>query len=322
MSDEKIIEFKFKFVKDGQTKGYKSKFGYVSENYINLDDDKIEYNLIVDTAIREKRLAIVFLDTQSFDEKTKKFLIENYTLAMEIQDAEADELKRFIDIKASKIYAEKNKARLEKEGKIDLFKTVNCPNCTAIVDLSELNESTYTYCDFCNSIFAETTKIISNGDDYGTCSECHMYGKIQGYTVFHFYFLLLIYGYRHEKRYLCNTCALKVAKKTLLTNLLFLLGIPSALSMWIKARKKIDPEYLPLIQANRKGSDGKFRESDPLYEKIMIKFPDHPGILYNQARAHLIGRDSEQGIHYLKKSLDACSNYYPSIKLVRSLQRR
>jgi len=111
------------------------------------------------------------------------------------------------------------------------------------VDLTDFENSSYTFCRFCGSIFNTSQQLVSNGDIYQVCDECNMHYRVRGYTVFNFYFLLVVYGWSMKRSFVCDTCATKPAQRTLLTDLIVLLGVPSAIYRWIKAQSGREPQF-------------------------------------------------------------------------------
>ena len=152
-------------------------------------------------------------------------------LALEVQGARVRDLERTIDRRASVLVAQRHKGELAAAGDEGRYRVMTCPHCQATVDLSDFERTRYVYCRYCESILDQSGSIVSAGDAYSACSECQMFGRVQGYTVFYFYFLLVVYGFSYGSRYLCDTCAVRTAQRALLLNLIFLLGIPSSIYM-------------------------------------------------------------------------------------------
>ena len=80
-----------------------------------------------------------------------------------------------------------------------------------------------------------------------------------------------------------------------------------------------DPALASLAKANKLASKGKYQEADRLYEEIYMRFPDHPGLLLNQAMGHMIGGDGSGGVAYVERSLGACANYLPTMAFMSNL---
>lgn len=295
--------------------------GRATPSAINLQGIEIPYTHVVDTATRDNRFVLTLAPNTPLDAKMKKKLQENRFLVLQLAQDKAKALKQHVDRYGSAVWAETHKQQLVNTGKANLFCTVVCPHCSATIDLSELTRTTYVYCPYCGSITNYNQQIISNSDVYGICDECNMYDRVRGYTVFHFYFLLIVYGYSIKRRFVCDACATSLAQRTLLLNLLFLLGIPSAVYMWIKAQSGRDPYFKDLAKANKLARKGKYQEADEIYDRLFSLYPEHPGLLMNKGLGHLHGKDGNGGIGFLTRSLKACANYLPSIQFIQRLRQ-
>lgn len=315
------LHFKFRYVQNGRVRGLRAGNGTASDTALHLDGEEIPYRNIFDSSSRDNHFVISLGPNTSLGPKTGKQLQNNRFLALEISKVKADELKRHVDHFGSAIWAENHRQQLVNEGKGQLFSTIVCPHCNATIDLSDSERSAYIYCPYCSSIVNHSLKVVSDSSIYSICDECQMYDRVRGYTVFHFYFLLVVYGYSVKRRFVCDTCATSIAQRALLTNLIFILGVPSAIYMWVKAQTGRDPYFQDLAKANKLARQGKYQEADQIYDKLFSLYPDHPGILMNKGLGHLHGKDSNGGVSLLTRSLRACGNYIPSIQIIRRLQQ-
>ncbi len=90
--------------------------------------------------------------------------------------------------------------------------------------------------------------------------------------------------------------------------------------MWIKAQSGREPQFQELAKANRLARKGKYQEADEIYGRLFSQFPDHPGLLMNMGLGHMHGKDGNGGMGFLSRSLRACTNYLPSLQLIRNIQ--
>lgn len=313
-----VLNFKFSYVNAFTLFSQK---GTASPTAINLHGVEIPYIYLVETATRDNRFVLTVAPNTPLDAKMKKRLQENRFLVLQLAKDKAKALKKYVDHYGSAVWAENHRQQLAGAGKESLFCTVVCPHCGATIDLSELERTAYVYCPYCASILNYNQQIISNSDVYDICDECNMYDRVRGYTVFHFYFLLVVYGYSVKRRFVCDACATSLAQRTLLLNLLFLLGIPSAIYMWIKAQSGRDPYFKDLARANKLARKGKYQEADEIYDRLFSLYPEHPGLLMNKGLGHLHGKDGNGGITFLMRSLKACGNYRPTAQLIQRLRQ-
>jgi DNA-directed RNA polymerase subunit RPC12/RpoP len=307
MNKKKELNFKFRFVEEGDAKGFLAKKGSATETTLRLDKKIIGYKKVVDTTTRDNRLIIV--------------LDNNSHIVLEVYKIKALELEIYIDRICSYREAEEYKKNLITEGNEHLYYTKVCPHCKAMINLSELKKTDYIYCRYCESVFDKMRRIISIGDNYRLCDECNLFDRVRSYTEFYFYFLLVIYGYSYKKRHMCDHCAGKIAIKTFLLNLIFILGVPSAIWMKIKSVTGRDPKLKKLAKANALSKKGKYAKAAKIYEGLHDAYRNHPGLLMDEAIGRLIGGDPVEASRLLSLSLDSCSNYFPSLELIERLNK-
>ena len=313
--------FKFRYVQNKQGMGFMNKNGSVSDTAIMLDGETIPYRNIFETSSRDNRFVLALASGTQLGPKNVKRVQNNRYLVIEVAKVKADELKKHVDHFGSAIWAEAHRQQLAGEGRENLFSILTCPHCKATVDLSGVDRTAYVYCPYCGSIVNYNLKVISDSDTYSICDECHMYDRVRGYTVFYFYFLLVVYGWSMKRRFVCDTCATNIAQRALLTNLIFILGVPSSIYMWVKAQSGREPYFQDLAKANKLARKGKYKDADEIYDRLFSLYPDHPGLIMNKGLGHLHGKDGNGGVNLLNRSLKACANYYPTIQLIQQMQK-
>ena len=144
--------------------------------------------------------------------------------------ASAEKLERHVDRYSSKIEAERYKEALIKEGRGSEYRVVECPCCSATVNLSEYPKTSFVYCRFCETVFGEGLQRLKGVEQYRECDECGFHDRVQSYGEFYFYFLLVVYGFSHKRRHMCDACAAALANKLLAINAIFVLGVPNAIA--------------------------------------------------------------------------------------------
>lgn len=314
------LSFKFKFVRNRYPQGILAQKGYATSECLVLGKQTLDYNDILDTTTRDNRTILLLNANAPLDPKTAKNLTDNSALVLEIYGKPALDLERFIDRISSRKSVERKRQELIAAGNGNLFRSAVCPECEATIDLSSLNRSSYIYCRFCESIFAEHQAAISKGSEYRICDECHMFDRVQGYTEFYFYFLLVVYGFSYNRRYLCDTCANRVFWKTLLINFIFILGILPSLWIKIKSLKGRDRHLKNLPKANALAKKGKYQQALSIYTQLEDSYPQHPGLLMNQGLGHLFANDVPGAMGCFGRSLQGCSNYGPTLRLIKEIQ--
>lgn len=314
------LSFKFRFVSNGYAQGLFAQKGTANDREIFLGKETLIYDDITDTTTRDQRLAIAISSTACLSQKINKFLFNNSTLVLEVYNGKAQKLEKYLDRIASKKAVDKKRQRLFENGQFHLFRTANCPYCQATIDLSDFQRTPYIYCRFCETLFKENMLVITKGSRYRICDECHMFDRVKSYTEFYFYFLLVVYGFYYKRRHVCDNCAHSMFRKMLLLNLLFLIGIPFSIYNKIKSMIGRDPYLKQLAKANALSKKGNYQKATAIYSQLYHKYPEHPGLLMDEGLGHLLGNDTNGAFERFGRSLTACSNYYPVLRLLQQLQ--
>ena len=313
------VPFKFRFMKGGQPSGLLSKRGEATPTHLVLGGDTLRYDDIVDTTTRDNALILVFRDGVVRGPVVDKGSEHPQITVIQTYKAKAADLERYIDRLASASEVARRKAALAAEGKGHLFRSATCPHCAAAIDLSELDKCSYVYCRFCESLFSELGDSATTGTAYKHCEQCALFDRVRSYTEFYFYFLLVIYGFSYKRRHLCDNCAGSLFWKVLLVNLIFILGVPSAIWLKLKSMTGREPHLAELARANALAKKGRFMEAEPLFAQIHAPQPDHPGLLFNQGMGHLAGQDPSSAVGYFERSLRSCANYLPTLRFLDEL---
>ena len=313
--------FKFNYIRNQAGYFFYTRTGLVEAEQLVLNGEPLRYEHVLDTTHRDNRLVIVVDPNAPLGKHLASARTENSCVVLELSGIKADELERHIDAVSSAKHAEARRQELKLAGEADHFRCTVCPQCNATIDLTDYQVTPSVYCRYCESIFsANDRQVLSVGARYRVCDECGMHGRVKGHTEAYFYFLLVVWGYRYQRRHICDDCADSIANKCLLYNLPFVLGMPSAIWMKIQANTGRDPALQHLARANVLAKKGKWEQADPIYNEIVARAPNHPGYLFNQSLGHLIGKNPERGLELLGRSLHACSNYHPSLALLTRLE--
>ncbi|MGE0488739.1 MAG: hypothetical protein AB7S38_05960 [Vulcanimicrobiota bacterium] len=310
------IQFKYRYVENGNVKGFfTSKKGCVEQTALILDGHSLAYQHVHDTTSRDNRLVLA-VDGSGLPGPLLNEMHDGF-IVLEVYKPGAEKLEKAIDRYASAHEAMANQKRLEAEGRGHEFRTQQCPSCQATVDLSELESGRFVYCRFCDSIFGQALESLSAKNSYRECDECGMFDRVQGHTEFYFYFLLVIYGFSHRRRHLCDSCASSLFWKVLMWNLPFVLGVPPAIYLKVKASTGKDADLADLARANEFARKARVQEAKELYQRLLGRFPDHPGLLMNVGLAHFFAEQAEPGVEGLLASVKACPNYLPALRHLR-----
>ena len=312
------ISFNFTFA-TGETEitwsGYK---GIVNDSEIALGQTGMSLMAVSETLARPERLIIALKEGAQIPQELMKN-VEDGVIVLNVMSDDPVKIKRVIDKHSSAISTREHKKQLEAQGQGAAFRSQLCAHCGSTINLSGLPETAYYFCPFCESVYLAGGAIVNKGDEYCTCDECDLFGHVQEYKIFYFYFLLVIYGWRSQQRFLCDGCARGELLKTLLCNLFFILGVPVSLWGLFRSYSGQDPRFGELLEANDYAREGKADLAGNIYQQIAGKNPMHPGLAMNKGVAHLHGNNVNGAIESFSAALETCSNYVPAIRLLQRM---
>lgn len=290
--------------------------GELTDAALVLGDARIPISAITDTSSRLGYLAIAFNEEYSLPAELAHAANKAGVIVIIPRKIASRELELAIDRRSSVIDAQRTRERLKAEGNEDLIRFEQCLVCHSEIDLSGIPETDYLYCRYCGSLFSEKYDQIISAEEYGTCDNCGMFDRIKRYNEFYFYFLVFAWGFNSQQRFVCDACASGLFYKTLFANLLFVVGVPNAISIKVRALTGRDPRLADLARANRLARKGQYGQADPIYDVILERWPGHPGVLTNQALGHINGSDFNGGKLYLIRALASCFQYPPALQLL------
>lgn len=189
------MDFKFRFVRDGDTVGVlRSPRGRVGEEALELGDATIPYRDIGETVTRGDRVALQFTGG-SVEGKAGRY-VQDSVIVIEPRNVVPRRLEMLVDQRCAAVRLEERRRRARERGRAHLVRSEPCPTCSADIDLTGLEEGRYIYCPYCEIIF-ESESHRTLGRQYRICDECGLFGRVQQYPEFYFYFLLVVYGFRY-----------------------------------------------------------------------------------------------------------------------------
>ncbi len=316
---KEITDFKFRFCLNGKATSIFAAKGNISAAGLTLGDSQISWDAITDTTTRDDRLLLVLDSQTELGPDARKNLVDGCALVLAAANVPALDLERTVDRWASDAEVARTKARLQAEGRIAEFRTATCPKCDSVVNLSSFAGTHHISCRFCDTVFESKSGAVVTDSEHRTCSECNLFDRVRGYTEFYFYFLLVIYGFSYKRRHLCDGCAGRLFWKVFLINAIFVLGVPPAVWLKVKSLTGRNPKLKNLADANAAARKGNLPSATKLYAEVLSQLPEHPGVLLNQAHAHINAGDTHGATVALQRSLQSCANYGPSLRLVQTL---
>ena len=314
-----MFEFKFKFIDvEGKEEGFLSKRGVFAGDKLNLSGEELPAIAIRKVIRRFNRLILDVIGDEG----------EDVMVAFAVTGGDIAELQRQINAVTSRRWAEAHSQALLEEGLEGHFRTQECPHCRAMINLTAFAPTPQCYCPYCEALVTLEGQGPVGERDHRICDSCGYYARPQEFTIFYFYFLVVIYGWRSRKVYMCSGCMRPEAWKMLAGNTLFLLGLPVAL--WQLARV-----YRPGAQAGFPGLDAaNARARTGKVQQALLGFEQaegpsksgglqgSAGICYNRGLALLEQHDLPQASAEFKGALSLCSNHRPAFEALASCYER
>jgi tetratricopeptide (TPR) repeat protein len=148
-----------------------------------------------------------------------------------------------------------------------------------------------------------------------------MYSKPRKFTIFYFYFLLVVYGFWSKPTWRCPACMRGVAWQMLFGNLLFVLGVPVAIVQLFRSYgfTELSGPFKGLDKGNIHARKGNFEAALMQYREIMNRVPNCAGLKYNLGLALLQQGDKSSAAKSFASALDDCANYAPAYQRLRPL---
>jgi len=302
------MRFKFKFLNEqGHEVGFFSKKGSFDGHTLMLDQTEIPASAIYEVDNRGNRMVLV----EAEDERNPS------TVMFAVNSGSVPDLKQALGVARSAAAAARRKEQLTKEGRGSEYHEVVCPHCNATNDLTGFRDSPQISCEFCKAV-ATVDGAPAEEKHYRLCDECGMYSKPRQFTIFYFYFLLVVYGWSSRQTWRCPGCMRGEAWKMLFGNLIFLLGVPVAIIQLIRAYGGTDlaSMYKGLDGANLKARSGKMEAAIVDYRKILERHPNSAGVKYNIGLAFAQQNQMEAAAKTLEAALNDCGNYQPAANLL------
>ena len=302
-----LYKFKFKWVDDeGNATGFLSKKGQFDGETLVLGVDKVHVSALVGSDHRGRHVVLSWLNEAGQTEQT----------VIEVTSGSADKLVAMLGRERSRVWAAMHREQLNSEGRGGEYREALCPHCGATLDLTGKPVTPQVSCEFCHTLgtLDNPEGPIKAEKAYRLCDECGMYSKPRKFTIFYFYFLLVIYGFWSKPTWRCPACMRPEAWKMLFGNLLFVVGVPTAITQLFRSYGATDVGgmFPGLDAANIKARNGKFEPAVEDYRRILESQPVSAGVKYNIGLACLHRQDYETAARSFEYSLLDCANYEPA----------
>ena len=320
---EDPFAFKFQFLgENGQPAGFFRKKGRFDGTTLTLDDLQLPAPLLLDVVVREDRVLMAVPQPPDPGEDSAGPSVGHLAVAAGSKNA-ARTLKNHLDVARSGTWAENHRDELAKKGRGAAFRSDRCPHCGATVVLSDMPETPQLFCPFCEALSNTATA----GDPPGweklhrLCDECGYFSAPKKFTVFYFYFLLVVYGWSRRTTFRCPACMRPDAWKMLLGNAPFVLGLPVALTQLVRTYGSdlAGGPYQGLDAGNKAARKGDFATAVAKYRAILERVGAGAGVKYNLGLALLGQGDEARAADTFRLSLQDCANYGPAATRLRPL---
>ena len=301
------LRFKFHWLDArGNQQGMRRKRGSFDGEALVLDELHIPAAVVADVQRVENRMVLTAF---SNDGNPAHF-------AFMLPTATAQQLKARLDIARSATWAAWHRESLAKRGQDHTYRDGRCPHCGATVVLSKMPSTPQLFCHFCNTLSTvdPTAEPAPGEERLRLCDECGMFSQPRKFSVFYFYFLLVVYGWTHRTTWRCPGCMRGDAWKMLFGNLPFLLGVPVALTQLSRcyAGNVVGGAFSGLDRANLKARAGDLRGALDGYRRILERVPHSAGLKYNLGLALAKQADTQRAADMFELALEDCANYAPA----------
>jgi len=305
MLDADVFKFKFRFVNEsGNEEGFTRTRGTFDGETLMLGDAEIPAAGLTSCEVRETRMALGAIDEDG----------DAVGVIISSDKGSLATLKRKLDAARSESWAEHHRKELVEQGRGSAFRSSECPNCNAQIILTDMPDIPQIYCHFCDSLMTHNTSMSAKDErDYRLCDACGMFSKPRRFTVFYFYFLLVVYGWSQNTTTRCPACMRADAWKMLFGNLLFVLGVPVAITQLVRSYGgEVTGTFAGLNAANLKAGKQDLSGALRIYNDISDRVPHCAGIKYNLGMALLGANKTEQAARAFEAALGDCGNYAPA----------
>ena len=325
------LRFKFRFLDDnGQATGLFRKKGSWDGATLTLDGDTIPAEALLDVQVRDNLLFLAVPlpagdgggDAGDGAGEGPGFRVGTIGLTPG-GGATAKSLKSSLDVARSGQWAKAHREELEKSGRSADFRSATCPHCDATVVLSDMPRTPQVYCTFCRTLWNDRTAAEPPAWErtHRLCDECGYFAAPRKFTVFYFYFLLVVYGWHTRTTWRCPACMRGDAWKMLVLNTPFVLGVPVALTQLARTYGSdlTGGPYAGLDAGNKAARTGKFEAAIAKYRAILERLGAGAGVKYNLGLALAGEGDADRAADAFLASLSDCANYAPAYERVMPL---
>ncbi|MBX2841266.1 MAG: hypothetical protein KTR26_05815 [Flammeovirgaceae bacterium] len=317
MREAPIITFGFKFVnRFGLPDSLIRKIGSVSRDGLILNDEIIFYRDIFKIERHRNTIIVVLMPYSTVSKKLSKYFFKGYSTFVINIGGFADEVQSIINRRISSARIADSKLEMTEEEIKRNFKSINCPVCDANINLTELVPSVFIYCHYCESVFDHYSNLIPGGKEYRICPETGLFDRVKNYYEYQMYFNRYEFRFKLRKFFCGDTYVHFIFERNFWKNFSLLIGVlPTAIEK-IRSTSNRNQNYPELVKANIAALEGRIQEVEFLFDQMLMRNKNHPGLYLNLGIGYLEIEKKEKAGFNLKKALESCSNYQPALDLL------
>lgn len=297
------IPFKYKFVDNrGQVQGFRAAKATLGDNGLTLKDRTIQAANFLSAHTRDNRIA--FGHTAGGKPEG---------LVCEVYKTNINDLAKAFNRIGSQAAIARRQQELQAQGRGHEMEVATCQCCSASIDMTGFPDSSEVFCPLCTNI-SSSAVTPAEQQKIRICDSCGYYALPRGITCFYFYFLLVVYGFRWQRKHMCGPCMRSEGWKMLAGNAIFLLGVPVAITQLCRAYfggNLATTAYKGLESANVAARKAKADDAARRYDELSQRLGASAVANYNKGIAFIAATRIQDATHAFEDSLQACSNFYP-----------
>lgn len=307
MSDGTKLKYR-KVDSRGQTQGFLASKGVLRDTGLELVDGPIASSRFVRAEARDRRV-VVWLKEESGGNTPHVF---------EFYSPKPAEFARAFNRIASDTFTLTRQEALEAHGRGSELRVRRCTACDGMIDRTDFPETPEAYCPFCDTV-SHGSVPAKEQEKIRICDSCGYFSMPRTITCFYFYFLLVLYGFRWQKKHMCSPCMRAEGWKMLAGNLVFVLGVPVAMTQLGRAYfggTALSGAYCGLEGANVVAKARKPEEAAKKYAEIAARLGGSAVSSFNAGLAFASAQRLGEAQQAFEASLRRCSNFGPAADML------
>lgn len=311
------VDFKHRLVDSrGQVRGFLvSSRGRLGPGGLVLKDRTVPVSAFLSAVARDKRVVFAHQGLAGG---------EPTGVVVEVYGTNPRDLAKAYNRLASDVEISRRRSELESQGRGGTMRVEVCKSCGASINLTDFEPTPEVMCPFCDSVGSEAVP-VKEQEQVRVCEKCGFYAFPRTITCFYFYFLLVVYGFRWQRKHMCGPCMRAEGWKMLAGNLIFLLGVPVAVTQLIRAYSggaARSTAYKGLERGNIDAKHGRAEQAAQRYAAIADQLGGSAVAAYNKGLAYARVSQMEPATQAFEEALLHCSNFVPAAQALAGCYAR